>query len=456
MTGELYSPEAEVSVLSALMLDPDAIHHVRGTLDPEDFYEPRHRVMYRTICAIAEDGGSPDPVTILVRLADRVKEAGGAEYLAEVMDAVPGASQARQHAGIVRGKASLRRLLAACDMISRDVRDDPSDPEALIRTAEERILGLDRRHDTQEYADSSTAIWEAMAAIDEAGKARDGIVGIRTGIAWLDTIMGGMRPGDLTILAARPAMGKTALALQIADRAASDGHGVALASYEMSRARLMHRRIAARARIDSHRLRTGRLEQADYERMAKASSALSGLPLHIQFPPPRTVEGLRGDLIRLKRREGIGLFVVDYLQQMDGPGQGRNAQVEHISRNLKRIGTDLDVHVLALSQLSRAVENRSPPRPQLSDLRDSGAIEQDADNVLMLWRPEEYWDPDNPPANADQWRGKAELVIPKQRDGETGRVVLSWEGAYQTFRAVDESSVAQRNGARAHPEWTQR
>ena len=455
MSAELWSWEAEVSVLSALMADPDAIHDVRGVIEPEDFHAPRHRLLYRTVCLITDGGGAADPVTILDRLADRAAEAGGAEYIAEVMDAVPGASQVKQHAGIVQGRAALRRLMAACDLIRRDVEKDPSDALAIIRAAEERIMGLDRRGKAEGYQDAATALWEAMEAIEEAGKSEDGIVGVRTGIAWLDHIMGGLRPGDLTILAARPAMGKTALALQIADHAASDGHGTAFASYEMSRARLMHRRIAARAQVDSHKLRTGRLDPSDYNHMSRSAHRLSALPLHIQYPPPRTVEGLRSDLIRLTRQQEVRLFVVDYLQQMDGPGNNRNAQVEHISRNLKRIATDLDVHVLALSQLSRAVEHRSPPRPQLSDLRDSGAIEQDADNVLMLWRPEEYWDPERPPENADKWRGKAELLMPKQRDGETGRVVLSWEGAYQTFRAIDTTQVAQRNGDR-QPEWIQR
>jgi replicative DNA helicase len=455
VSAELWSWEAEVSVLSALMVDPDAIHDVRGMIEPADFHEPRHRMLYRAICQISDGGAVPDPVTILDRLADRAEDAGGAEYIAEVMDAVPGASQAKQHAGIVRGRASLRRLIAACDRIRQDVEEDPTDAQSIIRTAEERIMGLERRGRAQEYADASTSLWEAMEAIEEAGKSDDGIIGVRTGIAWLDKIMGGMRPGDLTILSARPAMGKTALALQIADHAASDGHGTAFASYEMSRARLMHRRIAARARINSHDLRTGRLAPELWGRLSQASSKLAALPLHIQYPPPRTVEALRSDLIRLTRKQEVALFVVDYLQQMDGPGSNRNAQVEHISRNLKRIATDMDVHVLALSQLSRAVENRSPPRPQLSDLRDSGAIEQDADNVLQLWRPEEYWDPENPPANADKWRGKAELLMPKQRDGETGRVVLGWKGAYQTFRAIDTSQVAERNGDR-QPEWIQR
>jgi replicative DNA helicase len=455
MSADLYSWEAEVSVLSALMMDPDAIHEVRGVIESSDFHEPRHRVLYRTICRITDGGGAPDPVTVLDRLADSVDEAGGADYIAQVMDAVPGSSQAKQHASIIRGRASLRRLMEACDLIRKDVEEDPSDALAIIRTAEERIMGLERRGVAREYHDAATALWEAMEAIEEAAKAEDGIVGVRTGISWLDKIMGGLRPGDLTILAARPAMGKTALALQIADRAASDGHPSAIASYEMSRARLMHRRIAARARINSHKLRTGMLDPSEYARISDVSSKLSALPLHIQYPPPRRVEGLRSDLIRLTRQQDIRLFVVDYLQQMDGSGNNRNAQVEHISRNLKRIATDMDIHVLALSQLSRAVEHRSPPRPQLSDLRDSGAIEQDADNVLMLWRPEEYWDPERPPENADRWRGKAELLMPKQRDGETGRVVLGWEGAYQTFRAIDTTPVAQRNGDR-QPEWIQR
>lgn len=441
--------EAEVSVLSACMISEDVIHDVRTILRDADFRSDAHRKLWRAITAVSDRGDVPDPVTVMDALGSSLDAAGGAEYLADIMDAVPTSARAVQHARAVRDAGTLRRIIEASGRITASAMSPDADALTTLREAEEEILRLSAPSARSEYLPASQAVMEAMEAIEQASKAPDGIVGLRTGFRWLDKIMGGFRDGDLIVLAARPAMGKTSIALQIAETVARSGKGVAFASYEMSRARVMHRRLAARAQIDSHRLRTGNMDEAGYRALSKAAHDLSLIPLYIQNPPQRTVEGLRSDLIRMTRRQDIGLFVVDYLQQMDGTGNNRNAQVEHISRNLKRIAVDLDIPVLALSQLNRGVEKREPPRPQLSDLRDSGAIEQDADAVLMLWRPEEYFDDSTPADQYDKWRDKAELIIPKQRDGETGRLVLSWDGPTTSFREIEHrpEPALSRNGA---------
>ena len=446
-----HSTEAEMSVLCALMGDPEAIHDVRGILEPGDFHVPSHETLYRTICQISDAGGVPDPVEILARLGDRRGDVGGGGYVAEIMDAVPSYANAKGHARIVRDRSTLRTVIRHCSEVVELARLPDAKAVEVMRAAEEKLLGVSERRKSRDYEAAGESVMRAFQLIEEAARSEDGITGLRTGFSWLDYMLGGLRDGDLTILAARPAMGKTAFGLQAARNVSGTGAGVAVASYEMSEARLMHRRLAAEANVDSHRLRMADLTRDEYARLADAGRKLSGLPIHIQYPPPRTVEGLRSDLIRLSRRTDIRLFVVDYLQQMSGPGSNRNSQVEHISRGLKGIASDLGIHVLALSQLSRAVESRSPPRPQLSDLRDSGAIEQDADNVLQLWRPEEYFDERTSPEHEEKWRDKAEVLLQKQRDGQTGRSVMAWHRKTTTFSEIDTRAG---DMARTHtPDW---
>jgi replicative DNA helicase len=450
-----WSYDSEVVVLGAAFLDPEAVSEVQGMLTPDMFFRDAHRMLWRSIVGLHNQGEALDIVAVVDRMGADAERAGGLEYAAQLMTMAASAANVRYHARVVRGKADLRRLIEACRTTVSDALEDGADPEAVVQLAEERIMGPSQRHTASDYVQASQSVMEAMEYIEEAQRSPDGITGMRTGFPWLDKLTGGLRKGDLTILAARPAMGKSAMGWQFARNTALLGPHVAIASYEMSRARLFHRGLAAEAGINSHRLRTGDLAVDDHRRIAEAAGKLSRMPIHIQYPPPRTVEALRSDLRRLKRKHPVDLFVVDYLQQMDGRGQNRNNQVEHISRNLKRIATDMDVAVVALAQLSRGVEHRQPPRPMLSDLRDSGAIEQDADNVLLLWRPEEYFDDTTPVEQYDRWRDKGELIVAKQRDGETGRVILGWDGPTTSFREIDTTQVAQRNGNR-QPEWIQR
>lgn len=458
MSAEVpWAYDSEVTVLGAALLDSEAVAEVQGIVTPDSFFREAHRIIWRAMVGLYDQGEALDVVAVVDRMGPDAERAGGLEYAAELMTMAASAANVRYHARVVRGKADLRRLIDACNATVTDALQHGADPAEVVRLAEERIMGPAQRQTASEYVQSSQSVMEAMAYIEEAQRSPDGITGMRTGFPWLDKLTGGLRKGDLTILAARPAMGKSAMGWQFARNTALRGPHVAIASYEMSRARLLHRGLAAESGINSHRLRTGDLAAEDHRRIAEAAGKLSKMPIHIQYPPPRTVEALRSDLRRLKRKHPVEMFVVDYLQQMDGRGQNRNNQVEHISRNLKRIATDLDVAVVALAQLSRGVEHRQPPRPMLSDLRDSGAIEQDADNVLLLWRPEEYFDDTTPVEMYDRWRDKGELIVAKQRDGETGRVILGWHGPTTTFREIDTSTEAKEQEKEpVHLAWAHR
>ena len=448
-----HSPEAEVSVLGAVMLDPDVLTDLRLSLTPGDFFIPRNRQIYEGMVALYDRDEATDPVSLLDEVEKNGNRRGLADYIAMLLDAVPTSASVSYHAKMVRRTADLRRLIAASQQTIRDAMDPGNDPDEVIRTAEERLTTDTRRSGQVEWVGARGSVESAMQSIEESMRSTDGIIGLRTGFSWLDRIMAGLRDGDLTILAARPRMGKTAFALQVARQVAGTGEHVAVASYEMSQARLLHRQLAAESGIDSHRLRTGRLEQPEWQRLSAAAGRLSQLPMHIQYPPPVTIEGLRSELRRLRRKHPVRLFVVDYLQQMSGKGNNRNNEVEHISRGLKALARDFDgLHVLALAQLSRGVEYRKPPRPMLADLRDSGAIEQDADNVLMLWRPEEYFDDETPDEQIARWQGKAEIIMEKQRDGDTGRSIMAWDGPRTTFREVDTTETARRSGS-TQPEW---
>jgi len=251
----------------------------------------------------------------------------------------------------------------------------------------------------------------------------------------------GLEAGGLTILAARPAMGKSAIAWQFGEHAAMDGHHVLIASYEMSGGQLGRRGLSRLAHIDADRIRRGQLDKSEWAALAKAGERLAALPIWIDDYPPHEIEPLRSQIHRHKTRHDVGIVVVDYLQQMSGPnGSGnRNNEVEHISRGLKRMARELGVHVLALAQLSRGVEHRNPPRPVLSDLRDSGAIEQDADNVLLLWRPEYYFRDDTPDEARAKFQGRAELIVAKQRDGRTGNIWMTWEAPRLRFTELERT-----------------
>lgn len=437
--------DAEVSVLTELLLDPEAPLLVRA----EDFYAERHRVVYGAIVSLRNAGMGVTAVTVKDELDRRghLQTAGGVGYVASLYDGV--ATGIEHHARIVRDKAQLRRLIHACQQTIMDAIEGAKAEDVLLE-AERRLLTVTETRQTSDgFRPVSEAVVEAMAMIERAAEVKGGVVGFRTGIPKLDMMTSGLERGGLTVLAGRPAMGKSALGWQIAERIAMDRVGVLVASYEMGAGQLGRRGLSRLAHIDSQRIRKGELTQDEWAALAKAGTRLASLPIWINEYPPHEVEALRSQVQRHRTKQPVGAVLVDYLQQMSGPKSSgnRNNEVEHISRGLKRMARELDVHVIALAQLSRGVENRTPPRPILSDLRDSGAIEQDADNVLLLWRPEYYFDDRTPQEVWGEWQGKAEAILAKQRDGETGRILLDWQGSELRFTEIEERTQAQRGVA---------
>lgn len=438
-----FSLEAETAVLGALLVDPECAADVRAVVEPSDFYREANRRLLPAMLDVIEEAGRVD----VIGLADRLKASGeldavgGFEYLSALIDAVPSAANVEYHARIVRDKASLRRLIEACHSTIRDAMEGES-AKVVLHEAEARFLtATERAAPADGFRPASHAVEAAMTMIHRAAESRGGVVGIRSGIPSLDDKTAGFEPGGVTVLAARPAMGKSAMAWQFAERAAMDGEGVLVASYEMGAGQLGRRGLARLSHVDSNRIRRGDMTREEWSALSEAGKRLAGLPIWINDRPPHQVETLRSMIHRHRRTHPARLVIVDYLQQMSGPKSGnRNNEVEHISRGLKRMAMELDVHVIALAQLSRGVEHRSPPRPVLSDLRDSGAIEQDADNVLLLWRPEYYFDDTTPPDARAKWGGKAELLLAKQRDGETGKVRLVWDGPHLIFTEHDDSA----------------
>jgi replicative DNA helicase len=446
-----HSTEAEIGVLGAMLIDPEAVSEVRVVLTPADFYGARHRLLYEAMVSLHDKGSGVDVTSLGAHLKahGNLDGAGGWDMLGALVDAVPTAAGAYHHAAIVRDTAALRRLITACQETARDAMAG-ADTAEVFQAAERRLLAVTDRSGPASFCSAGDLVLDAMALIERASNTPDGMVGIRTGIPHLDHLTAGLEAGCLTILAGRPAMGKSALAWQLAERAAMDDHGVAYASYEMGRGQLGRRGLARLTGIDAGAIRRGRLDQPQWAKLSQAANRLGTLPLWTCDRPPSQVEGLRSLVQRHRTKHEVSLLVVDYLQQMAGPKNAgnRNNEVEHITRNLKRIASELGVHVLALSQLSRKVEDRKPPRPMLADLRDSGAIEQDADNVLLLWRPEEYFDDATPDETRAQWQGKGELILAKQRDGATGRVLLSWDAARLMFtEAVRDGFGLRKVGA---------
>lgn len=440
-----HSIEAEVSVIGALLLDPDRMSDALVELGPADFYQRRNRVVFRTLRELFNNAEPIDPISIVDRLRDRdqLEAAGGASYVAELLDVVPTSANIGHHLRIVRDKARLRRLISACqDTIADAISANGAGPEAVMEEAERRVFAaVERPSSDGGYYPPDEAIMEAMALIEEEGRESEGVTGVTTGLPSLDRKTTGLHAGDVTVLAARPSMGKSALAWSIATAAADAGHVVGFSSLEMSRAQIVKRGLAQRGRVDLLQIRRGQLDQEDYERLSKAAGWLHTLPLWIDDRTGATIPELRMKARRLAAKVDLALLVVDYLQLMEGAGENRTQQVGSVSRGLKLLARELSIHVLALSQLSRAVERRDWKRPRLSDLRDSGAIEQDADNVLMLWRPEFYFDESTPAPKREKWENLAELIIEKQRNGPAGfpegLVKLHWDGPTTRFTELD-------------------
>jgi len=442
-TSEIRMPpqniEAEMSTLGSLMLDKDAIFKVADFLAPRDFYKPTHGDIYDAILDLVQKREPVDIVSVTNRLQEKGKleGVGGSSYLASLVNTVPTASHVAHYASIVRKKRMLRDLIEASQHIAELGYKEEDDVDQIIDEAEQRIFAVARGSLKQEFQAVHMALDEAWERIEQLQKGDGALHGIPTGFPDLDNYLAGLQRSDLIVLAARPSLGKTSLALNICRNIAVDHkRAVALFSLEMSKEQLVDRLLSSEANVDLWRLRTGRLreEENDFSRIRDAMSVLAEAPLYLDDSPSPTVMDIRAKARRFQSERDLGLVMVDYLQLIQGRGniESRVQEVSEISRALKAMAKELNVPVLAVSQLSRAVEMRGPSsRPKLSDLRESGSIEQDADVVMFIYREDKVRE------NSDK-RNIAEILIEKHRNGPTGKIELYFNEETASFRSIDK------------------
>lgn len=431
--------DSEKALLGSVMIKPEALYDVVDIVSPDSFYAEKHRIIFRTMLDLF---GKNEPIDLLT-MSSKLKEkgeldgVGGRSYLAELVNAVPSAGNVKHYAGMVQKHAMMRNLIHAADYISELGYAEAQDIEEILDQAEKKIYEVTNSPTLHKFVDIKETLGEAWERLDRLHNTKDELRGIRTGFRDLDTMLAGLQKSDLIILAARPSMGKTSLALDIARQTATQfGNSVAIFSLEMSSQQLVDRMLAAESRVNAWKLRTGSISNdAEFDQIRQALDRLSKAPIFIDDKPGSNILAMRSVARRLKRERGIGLIIVDYLQLM-APTNARGSdslvqQVTEISRSLKHLARELDVPVLALSQLSRAVEQRRG-RPRLSDLRDSGSIEQDADVVMFIHREDKMNDASDRP-------NIAEILVEKHRNGPTGKAELFFDDKRATFLNIEKS-----------------
>ena len=427
-----HSTEAERAVLGGLMLDPERIHVVNERLSADDFYREAHSRLYTLMAAMAERSEPTEMVAVVeaVTKAGLEDAVGGVAYVSTLPDNVPSTENIEYYASLIHERAIERRLIEGTREIAQEALGGQRELPDLLDYAESTIFAITQSRQSRDWAAISEVVDQEFMRIQSLSENRGDVTGFPTGFVDLDRMLAGLHPTDLMILAARPAMGKTALALNIARNVALGGVGVGLFSLEMSKGQLVTRMLVSQARVEAGKVRTGFLsKERDWPKLTEAAEALYQLPLHIDDTPGLNITQLRSRARRLKSMNpNLGLIVVDYIGLMSGDARvSRQEQVSSSSRGLKILAKELDVCVIALSQLNRAVENRNPKIPQLSDLRESGAIEQDADVIMFIYR-DEYYNPDTTTRP-----GVAEVIVAKQRNGPTGSVEMSFQGEFTLF-----------------------
>lgn len=434
--------EAEQSVLGSLMIDSNASNVVIDILKPDDFYDKENSIIYQTMVDLYEKREPIDFLSVSSKLKEKklLQEAGGNAYLTDLVNGVPTASNAKHYAEIVREKKILRDLIGVSNDISDLGFKEGDDVEQLLDEAEKKIFSIARYSVRQKFQTIKTALEDAWERIDRLHKMQGELRGVPTGFSELDNLLAGLQKSDLIILAARPSMGKTALALNIARNVACKYNiPVGLFSLEMSAHQLVDRLIAAEAHVDSWKLRTGRLSKEDeFQRISDALDTLSKAPIFIDDEPSNNIMQMRAMARRLQAEHGLGLLVVDYIQLMVPRYKAESAvqQMTEISRSLKSLSRELDVPVLAISQLSRAVESRQDKRPKLHDLRDSGSIEQDADVVVFIYREDRY-------VKDTGSQNIAEILIEKHRNGPIGKIQLYFDPQKVSFYNIEKGDFGQ-------------
>src|SRR5690554_321966 len=426
-----HSIEAEQSVLGSMLLDNEAVAAALEELEGQDFYLEAHKEIFETIFDIYDRGNPVDLVTVIEGLKQRgsLEAVGGSIYVSDLSVSVPSTANVGYYIKIIEEKSILRKLIKASNEIIRDSYEASEDLDIIIDSAEKKIFDISQRKNARSFEQVKTILLETYNKIEELSKNKGKIVGVETGFRDFDLRTSGLNASDFILVAARPSMGKSSFAVNIAQYAAVHNQvPVAIFSLEMSKDQLVQRMLSSEANVELQKIRSGDLDEGDWLRLVQAAEPLSNAPIFIDDTPAITAMEIRSKARRLKLEHGLGLIVIDYLQLMAGRGryESRQQEVSEISRSLKALARELDVPVIALSQLSRAPEARQDHRPMLSDLRESGAIEQDADIVIFLYR-DEYYNPETEKKNI------AEAIIAKQRNGPTGTVELVWLGPFTKF-----------------------
>lgn len=431
--------DAEASLLGAILIDPDSLVKIADNLRADDFFDAKHRRIYEAVTELYNENSAIDVLTIADKLKnnDNLDTVGGASYLTELTNFVPTASHIEQYAEIVAQKALRRRLITVSKEMTELSMDESKKLSELVEEAESKLFEVSQKHTKQNIISLEEVLATSFDRLDELHKDKGQIRGVPTGYKDLDNILAGFQKSDLVVLAARPSMGKTALALNFAHNiAVQSAEPVLMFSLEMSKEQLVDRLLSMESGVDAWALRTGNLSDADFEKIAQAMGTLSEAQIYIDDSPGITISDLRTKARREAHKRQLGLIVVDYLQLMSGGsrfgGDGNRVQeISEISRGLKGVARELNVPILALSQLSRSVESRHPQIPQLADLRESGSIEQDADVVAFIYR-EEYYNPDT------ERKKITDILIKKHRNGPTGAVELFFDNEKQRFRPIDK------------------
>jgi len=426
--------EAEQSVIGSMLIDKAAIAQAAEALKGDDFYKDGHKVLFSSIVDLFLKDTPVDMITLIevLRSSDKLEAAGGITYITEICNSVPSTANLQSYIKIVADKSMLRKLIRSSTEIMEKSYNSQDNVDQVIDQAQKKIFDIAEKKSSSDFEPISSVLERGFIEIERLFNNKGAVTGVPTGFPELDAKTSGLQKGDMILIAARPSMGKTTFALNLAENAAlRGGKSVAIFSLEMPKAQLSYKLLCSEANVDMLKLRTGNLDDKDWENIARASGPLAAAKIFIDDTAGVTVMEMRSKCRRLKMEHGIDLIVIDYLQLMSGSNsESRQQEVSEISRSIKAIAKEMECPVIALSQLSRAVEQRADHRPMLSDLRESGSIEQDADVVMFLYR-DEYYNKETEDKNV------AECIIAKQRNGPTGTVKLAWLGQFSKFGRLD-------------------
>lgn len=424
-----HSVESEQSILGSIILDKDAIITVAETILPGDFYKEAHKIIYESMLQLNSNNEPIDLITLIeeLRKEGHLDSVGGISYLTSLSTIVPTTSNVRYYANIVKEKSVMRKLIKASNEIINLGYDGSTDVEEILNTAEKKIFDISQEKASDDFKPINLVLQDTYDMIENLYTNKTEVTGITTGFTDLNKKINGLQRTDLILVAARPAMGKTAFSLNLVQNAAlKGGASVAVFSLEMSKEQLVQRMLSAQSNVELSKIKTGTLGESDWPRIIDAMAVLSEASIHIDDTPGIKISEIRSKCRKLKIERGLDFIMIDYLQLMEGDGENRQQEIAKISRSLKILAKELDCPVVALSQLSRSPELRKDHRPILSDLRESGSIEQDADIVMFLYRDEYYHDD-------SEKKNIGEIIVAKNRHGETGNVELVWFGQVQKF-----------------------